>query len=226
MYKYIFSLFLLVGVVAISYFWWRPPEPVSAPSTSLTVIHEEGTRSEYRSDGIYFVDQNDAAEKASATIQNRFRRAEWLTSFVMPSLSTLGTNETIALSSYDVSFEPAEADSGCASVNRLYRYELSTDALDEMYSETSTDGSPMLPTNCRILRIAGTVDRKIIVLIDDPHNSPGPCTNIWHDYRNQFVIFDPNQPSAGLQKFIVPDEKIAEGKEDQDECLANLEQNW
>ncbi|MGB3922097.1 MAG: hypothetical protein WBL19_02360 [Minisyncoccia bacterium] len=111
-------------------------------------------------------------------------------------------------------------------INKLFSYNLKTGELVEFYSETSKNNSPMAPEfNCRILRIVGTQGSKLITLIDDPENSPGPCTSIWSDYRERFLYIDLADINSGLKKFVVPKYKIDTGEQQVRQCLESFERD-
>jgi hypothetical protein len=133
-------------------------------------------------------------------------------------------NESIIyLSSYEiVEGIMSGINEGCISRNRVYQYNLLSGEPTIIHEELSRDGSFYLPSKCRILRLIGRQGDKLILLIDDPDNSPGPCTNVWSDYFDHMLTLDLSKSVHGLVPFVVPLNNIKRGKRDQQKCLEEL----
>lgn len=106
--------------------------------------------------------------------------------------------------------------------NRIYSYDLKTAELKQIYSETVENNSPLNTHMARIVRTVGIDGSKVIVLYDTPGNSPGPCTDIWSDYKDQMGYLELADISAGLKSYAVPPYKVAEGQREVQKCLDSL----
>jgi 3-mercaptopyruvate sulfurtransferase SseA len=96
--------------------------------------------------------------------------------------------------------------------------------LKEVYSEVA-EGNSQMGTgspNARILRTIGIDGSKLIVLYDDPDNSPGPCTRIWYHYKDLMGYLELADVQSGLRSYAVPTYKIAEDRLDADKCMNEL----
>lgn len=109
-------------------------------------------------------------------------------------------------------------DSADSCINKLYTYNLKTGELIEFYTETSKGDSPFGSKSCRILRVRGIQGSQLILQMDDPGNSPGPCTGIWSDYSDKFLYMELADIQAGLKNFTVPEYKIQADKKEISDC--------
>lgn len=178
-------------------------------------LSEEGYHYRRSQEGqlLFFKSETDAFAPAE-DIQQQFDGPEWLNAFVLPQ-----GNGGFYLSSDEYTQGlMGDFNDPCVSMNRIYHYDSETQALQKVYEEESRDGSPMMPNKCRILRLAGLYDGKPVLLVDDPDNSPGICTNIWGGYPERFVVLT----NGRLEKFTVPPEKVTAGLAEQEKCLQEM----
>jgi hypothetical protein len=140
------------------------------------------------------------------------------------------------LTSFDMPVHPLNSDNIFLSTsealdetftqsrNRIYSYNLKTSELKEVYSEVA-EGNSQMGTgspNARILRTIGIDGSKLIVLYDDPDNSPGPCTRIWYHYKDLMGYLELADVQSGLRSYAVPTYKIEEDRLDADKCMNEL----
>jgi len=211
---------ILFGLIVLSARFYFVKEKVKSPAS---VIDETGYKIYSEQSKIFLVSPRDERLAASEKLQALIGQAT-TSSFIAPIDDTNSTE--IYLSSYEIT----EGRSGgvgdpCVSRNRIYKYNLKNDGASIIYEEISRDGSPYEKSKCRILRTVGREGSKLMILIDDPDNSGGPCTNVWVDYTKQFEYLDLSKKSLILLPYVVPAEKIKEAREWQKQCLETLPVN-
>ena len=104
--------------------------------------------------------------------------------------------------------------------NRIHSYNLKTSELEEVYSETV--GGLANPT-ARIFRTVGIDGSRVIILRDNPDNSPGPCSSIWSDHKDNMEYLELANIQDGLRVYIVPSYKVEEGQLYAEKCLNDFE---
>lgn len=213
--KFIIVLFVVLVLGAGVIHWKKNRVPLSPHSTTSVVVDESGWSPDYKNLIVSLTSPMGTKQSFSEAAKKQLAD-QTMSSFVMPSVG----GSHIVFSTYHID-QSTWTGTACTSINRLYQYDVVSGALSEIYKEESRDGSPMLSGKCRILRTAGLADGKIVVLIDDPENSPGPCTSIWNDYKERFLVFD--QASKTFEPFQVPAYKIDEGVEETQRCQEELQ---
>jgi hypothetical protein len=156
----------------------------------------------------------------------------WFKIYAGSAYAETGKRDGEDLTSFDMPVDPQNKDMIYLSTaepldkaysrvkNRIYSYNLTTATLHEIYSEIME-----APSSWKIFRTVGIEGLKIILLRDNPDNSPGPCTDIWLGYKDQMEYLDINDPQAGLKNYIVPAYKIEEGRSYAERCLREFETN-
>ena len=119
------------------------------------------------------ISPNGQEATSSKLILSKIAKSETITSLIMP------------INPHDskIIFFSTAAGPG---INRIYVVNLNTAELTKIYEEESQDNSPMKTrgsTFPRILRTVGLDGSKLIIMSDDPDNSPGMCTSIWYHYQ-------------------------------------------
>lgn len=96
----------------------------------------------------------------------------------------------------------------------ILSYHLATGASKQLYQETAKNLE---------LRTIGIDQDKLIVLPDPVDNSPGICTEIWYDYRNQLMYLNIAKPQEGLKPYNVPTEVVSAARKKEELCLKEME---
>jgi len=159
----------------------------------------------------------------------------WFQIYAGSAFGKTGKRGGQSLTSFDMPIHPLDKDIVFLSTdeplnetysriaNRIYSYNLQTSELKEIYYETAENNSPMGGNFARIFRTVGIDGSKIIVLYDDPDNSPGPCTKIWYHYKDRMGYLELSDVSGGLKSYTVPSYKAEKDRIDADKCLNELQ---
>ncbi len=213
--KLFISMIIMFIAIATVMGWWQY---VTRARVDAVILDTSGYRGDSDGKNFFILSATGARENVPSEVAQHVMGPEWLTSMVMPIDTSIP--HAIFLSTREIKSRTVDENGPCQSINRLYRYVIGSDALQELYTETSTSGSPVVPGKCRILRTVGRVGANPILLIDDPDNAPGPCTNIWADYADRFVLFD--MTTKELRRFVVSPETIAAARFSEQQCLNHL----
>ncbi len=155
----------------------------------------------------------------------------WFQIYAGSAFEKTGKRDGQNLTSFDMPVHPVDNDviflstseslnEGYSRIkNRIYSYNLKTSELKEIYSEVAENNSPMGSHSARIFRTVGIDGSKVIVLYDDPDNSPGPCTRIWYHYKDRMGYLELADVQGGLKTYSVPVYKVEEDRVDADQCL-------
>lgn len=98
--------------------------------------------------------------------------------------------------------------------NKIFTLNTKTNELVQVYSQKATDGT--------IREIVGREGTQLVVLNQGFDNSPGPCSSMWVDYQDNFTSIDTKDIAAGFKPYVVPPEKIAEGKKEAQSCAEDI----
>ncbi len=138
-----------------------------------------------------------------------------VTSFVMP---TDEKDSQIIYMSSAKNIDEAQS----RILNKVYSYNLKSSELKEVYSHIDEKNSPMSNQLGRVMRLVGRDGSKIILMADSPDNSPGPCTRIWSDYKDNMFYVDVSEVQMSLKSYIVPQSKVDKEKADADACASEM----
>ncbi len=138
-----------------------------------------------------------------------------LTSFVMP---TDEKDSQIIYMSSAKNIDEAQS----RIVNKVYSYNLKSLELKELYSHLDEKNSPMSNQLGRVMRLVGRDGSKIILMADSPDNSPGPCTRVWSDYKDNMFYVDVSEVQMSLKSYSVPQSKVDKEKADADACASEM----
>jgi hypothetical protein len=100
-------------------------------------------------------------------------------------------------------------------VDRIYSYDLDTNEL-KLLATTEDKSQPDIE-----LAIIGSQSSKVI-FISHTVGTGGPCESAWSRDADLYTYLDLNNLGAGFQKYVVPADKVQEGKADDAKCEQDL----
>ncbi len=162
------------------------------------------------SSGNRIIVATDTAMKISAAERPVWKGEDITTGLLV--VNPLSSNQII-LSTHEYTSDAVQ--NSYSMVNRIYSYDLDTGELKLLATIEDKAHAD------RELVIIGSQSSKII-FFSHTNGTGGPCENKWSQDADRYIYLDLNDINAGLQTYVVPADKVQEGKISDEECQQDI----
>lgn len=217
------ALIVIIAVVVIYAVVTKTSAPITEPTGDETASETEEITEEPALEGEQFggllPEEWDRFEKATKNIQT-LGRDQAIGFYVVADPD----NENLvyfASSAYDTTLKE--------NMLSVYRYRLDNDNFERLFRTRYGEGRfPMLESGTPVLHVLGYDSGKLVLLVQDTDDSPGPCTEplllgIGEDRgeRRNMITMDISDPYGGFEEYTPTQEVIDAAQEAQDSCILN-----